>query len=127
MARFLLPDLVLENLGFDLEVGEFFPQPLGFNAEVLSLLLANLDLLLHHDAPLDGDIVFGLQILQRRSRSPGLALKVVVGHLDVAQSELQGAVRFAERRDLLLEDILRGVCLGLGLLVLALLWVSESH
>jgi len=57
VPRLLFPDLVLQNLGLDLEIGELLAQALGFDTQLFSLLLAQLDFLLHHDAPLDGDIV----------------------------------------------------------------------
>jgi len=84
MAGLLLLNLVLENLGLDLQVGEFLTQPLSLDSQIFSLLLANLDLLLHHDGSFDRDIVLGLEVLQRGRGIPRLALKVVVGHLDIA-------------------------------------------
>jgi hypothetical protein len=42
----LFLDLVLEDLGLDFEVGKLFPQSLRLDAQLLSLLLPNFDLLL---------------------------------------------------------------------------------
>jgi hypothetical protein len=70
---------------------------------MLSLLLPDLDLLLQHDGPFDGDIVLGLEVFQGRRGSPRLAFKVIVGHLDIAQSQLEGPVGVAEGGDLFLE------------------------
>jgi hypothetical protein len=57
MASLLFPNFVLQNLGFDLEICEFFPQSLVLNPQLLPFLLTSLDLLLHHHTSLDGDIV----------------------------------------------------------------------
>jgi hypothetical protein len=64
MARFLLLDLVLEDLGLDLEIRQLLPEALGLDSQLLSLLLADLDLLLHEHGALDCLVVFGLQIFQ---------------------------------------------------------------
>ena len=55
------------------------------NPQGLALALANLHLLLEHDLALDGHIVLGLNVLERRRLVARLALEVVVLHLDVAQ------------------------------------------
>lgn len=92
VAGFLLLDLVLEKLGLDLEIGQLLTQALGLDAELLSLLLADFDLLLHHDPSLDGLVELGLHVLQRRGRVTRLSLIVIVGDLDVSELELQAAV-----------------------------------
>lgn len=65
MTGLLLLDLVLKKLGLDLEVAQLFAQALRFDAKLLTLLLANLDLLLHHNRPLNRLVVLGLHVLQR--------------------------------------------------------------
>ena len=50
----------------------------------------------------------------------GLPLDIVVGDLDVSQSQLQRSVLVAQRRNLLLQAVLHRVGFGLGLLVLCL-------
>jgi hypothetical protein len=47
MAGLLFLNFVLQDLRLDLEIGELLPETLGLNAQLLSLLLANLNLLLH--------------------------------------------------------------------------------
>jgi len=64
MPRFLLLDLVLEQLCLDLEIRKFLAQTLRLDTEFLSLLLAHLDLLLHHDASFDSLVVLGLHVLK---------------------------------------------------------------
>jgi uncharacterized protein YybS (DUF2232 family) len=65
MTGLLLLDLVLKKLGLDLEVAQLLAQALRFDAKLLTLLLAYLDLLLHHDRPLNSLVVLGFHILQR--------------------------------------------------------------
>jgi hypothetical protein len=85
VASFLFLDLVLEDLGLDLEVSEFLPQALRFHAQLLPLLFANLDLFLQHDGALNSNVVLGLQVLERRRSVSRLPLIIIVGHLDVAE------------------------------------------
>ena len=117
----MLAHLVLEQLGLNLEVGQLLAQALGLDAQLLALLLANLDLLLHHDAAFDGNVILRFEVFERGGGVAGLPFKVVVGHLGVAQLELQGAVGVPEGRYFLLEYVLGAGGLALGLLVLALL------
>ena len=112
--------LLLGDVRLDLQVGQLVAQPLGLDAQGLALALANLHLLLEHDLALDGHIVLGLNVLERRRLVARLALEVVVLHLDVAQLQVQGALGVAQGGDLLLQDVLRAVGLGLALLVLCL-------
>lgn len=120
MAPLLLADLVLHELGLNLEVGELLAQALSIDAQLLALLLAQFDVLLKHDGALDGHIVLGLEVLERRGRVARLALKVVVGHLDIAELQLQRPIRVAKRRDLLLECVLGRRGLAFGLFIFAL-------
>jgi hypothetical protein len=60
----LLLEFVLEQVGLHLEVGKLLSQALGLNAELLSFLLVHLELLLHHDATLDGLVELGLHVFQ---------------------------------------------------------------
>jgi hypothetical protein len=101
-------------------LGQLVTQSLILDAQALSLLLGLLHLVLEHDAALNGDVVLGLQVLQRGRLVARLLLKIVVLHLHVAHFELQGSVAVAEGRDFLLQSVLGVVCLGLGLLVLGL-------
>ena len=84
---------VLEFLDCDfllhLQVGQFIPQSLQLDPQVLALLFSHLDFLVLHYPALDGMVVLGFQVLQRRLNDPFLALKVIVGHLDVPQPQLQ--------------------------------------
>lgn len=112
--------LLLHDLGLDPQVRQLVAQPLVLYAQRLALLLADLDLLVQQHRSLDGDIVLGLQVLQRRRRVAGLPLKVVVLHFDVAELELQVPLRVAQGRDLLLQRVLGAVGLGPALLVLCL-------
>lgn len=84
MARLVFSDLFLEHLGLDLDVGKLFSQALGFDAQILALLLTLANLLLQHHASLDGDVVLGFKILERRRSVAGLALKVIVCDLGIA-------------------------------------------
>lgn len=84
MARLVLSDLFLEHLGLDLNVGKLFPQALGFDAQVLALLLTLADLFLQHHASLDSDVVLGFEILERGRSVAGLALKIIVCDLGIA-------------------------------------------
>lgn len=89
MARLVLANLVLEDLYFDLEVGKLLPQALRLYPEILSFLLSLPNLLLQHDATLDGDVVLGLEIFKGRGGVAGLAFEIVVRDLGIAQLELQ--------------------------------------
>lgn len=112
--------LLLGDVRLDLQVGQLVAQALRLDAQGLALALANLHLLLEHDLALDGHVVLGLDVLERRRLVARLALKVVVLHLDVAELEVQRALGVAQRGDFLLQDALRAVGLGLALLVLGL-------
>jgi hypothetical protein len=81
----VLLDLVLHQLGFNLELGKLLSQPLGFDAESLSFLLAHLDLLLHQDSSLNGLVELGLHVLERGGGVSRLAFEIIVGHLGVSQ------------------------------------------
>ena len=63
MTRLLLLDLVLQEFSLNLEVTELLSQALGFDTHPLSLLFTLLDLLFHHDAPLNCLVVLGLHVL----------------------------------------------------------------
>jgi hypothetical protein len=96
---------------------------LGLYPQAFTLLLANLDLLLHHDGPLDGHVVFRFHVFQRRRLVARLAFEVVALYFNVAQLHLERSVLVTQRGDLLLQGVLRVVGLGLALLVLGLrLW-----
>jgi hypothetical protein len=112
--------LLLHNLGFDAEIRQLVAQSLRFHAQCFALLFADFDLLIQHDGPLDGHIVLWFQVFQGRDLMACLALEIVVLHLNVAQLVLQWALRLAQGRDLLLEDVLGVVGLGLALLVFGL-------
>jgi hypothetical protein len=107
--------LLLGDVRLDLQVGQLVAQPLRLDAQGLALALADLHLLLEHDLALDGHIVLGLDVLERRRLVARLALEVVVLHLDVAELQVQGALGVAQGGDLLLQQVLRAVGLGLGL------------
>lgn len=112
--------LLLHNLGLDPQVGQLIAQPLVLYTQCLALLFSDLDLLVQQHRPLDGDIVLGLQVLQRRRGVAGLPLKVVVLHFDVPKLQLQGPLRVTQGRDLFLKRVLGAVGLGPALLVLGL-------
>lgn len=112
--------LLLRDFRLDLQVRQFVAQSLSLDAQGFSLSLSNLDFLLEHDFALDRYVVLCLDVLQRGCLVAGLALKVIVLHLDVAELELQGALCIAQTGDLLLQDVLRTVGLGLALFVLCL-------
>lgn len=102
MALAILLELVLQYLSLDLEVGQFFPQALGLYPELLPLLLANLDLLLHHDCPLDRRIIFRLEVLERGVGMACLSFEVIICDFYVAQLVLQRPVRIPQSCYLLL-------------------------
>lgn len=77
-------ELLLHNVRLDAQVRQLVAQPLCFYAKTLTLLLADSQLLLEHDAPLDGDVVLGLDVLERRRLVAGLALVLVALDFDVA-------------------------------------------
>lgn len=120
MALLVLSNLFLEHLGFDLDVGKLFPQALGFDAQVLALLLTLANLLFQHHASLDGDVILGFEILEGRRSVAGLALEVIVCDLGIAQLELQGPSRVSQPGDFLFEGVLRCARLALGLSVFPL-------
>lgn len=64
MARFLLLDLVLKNLGLDLEIRQLLPEALSLDTKLLSLLLANLDFLLHENGTLNSLVVLRLHVFE---------------------------------------------------------------
>jgi hypothetical protein len=84
VACFLLLDLVLQDLGLDLQVRQLFAESLRLDPKSFSLLLADFDLLFHQDCPLDGDVILGLHVLERGRRVASLTLKVIVGHFYIA-------------------------------------------
>jgi hypothetical protein len=57
-------ELVLHDLCFNLEVAQFVAQSLCFDAELLALLFALLDLLLHQHSALDRLVELRLHVLQ---------------------------------------------------------------
>lgn len=126
MALSVLLELVLQNLGLDLEVGQFFTQALRLYPELLPLLLADLDLLLHHDRPLDRRIVLRLEVFERGVSMACLSFEVIVRDFYIAQPVLQGPVRIPQRRDFFLQGVLGGVGLGLGFLVFPLRRAQQS-
>lgn len=125
LAGLVLLDLVLHELGLNLEVAQLLAQTLCLDAQLLTLLLALLHLFVHDDATLNGLIELGLHVLERRGGIARLALKVVVGHFGVAQLHLKAAVCVAEDGDFLFEDILRRRGFSLGLFVFALQMLAE--
>lgn len=92
MSVLLLLQLVLKKLCFNFELSKLLSKTLGFDPELLSLLLAGTNLLLHHYAPFDGLIVFGFHIFQRRCSVAGLPFKIIVGHLHISQLQLYGSI-----------------------------------
>ena len=99
--------LLLQNLGLNLEVAELVAHALILDSQALALLLSDFNLFFEHDAALDGDVVFGLEVFEGRGRVSRLALKVVVGDFNVAQPKVERPVDVAQRRDFLLQRILR--------------------
>jgi hypothetical protein len=69
---------------------------LGFYSQRLALLLANLELLFHHNPALDRHIVLGLDVFQRRCLVASLALEVVALYLDIPQLELERSLSIAQ-------------------------------
>lgn len=108
------------DLCLDTKVGQLVSKSLGFNAKALTLLLASSDLLLKHNPPLNGDVVFGLKIFERGRSVTRLTLIIVIGYLGVAQLEVKGAVCVSESGDFLLKRRLGIIGLCLCLLVFAL-------
>lgn len=102
MALLLGLELVLQDLGLDLEVGQLLSQPLCLYPEAFPLLLSNPDLLLHHDCSLDSCIILRLEIFQRRVSMPCLPLEVIICNFYITQPVLQCPVRVPQGRDLLL-------------------------
>lgn len=92
MSRFLLLDLVLEKVCLNLEVGKLLAQALRLDAEFFSLLLSNLDLLLHHNTSFDGLVELGLHILERRGGVTRLPFVVIVGDLGIPDAQLKRSV-----------------------------------
>jgi hypothetical protein len=90
-----VPQLLLNNLSFDLEVREFIPQALVLDPQTLTLQFTCAHLLLQQHSALDGHIEFGLQVLQGRGSVPGLSLIIIVSNFNIAQLQLQGAARVA--------------------------------
>jgi hypothetical protein len=78
---------------------------LSLYAQALALLLAYLDLFFQHNASLNANIVFRLQVFQGWRLMSCLLLKVVVGDFDIAQLESERAVGVAQRGDFLLQRI----------------------
>lgn len=93
MSQVLVFELPLQDIHLDLEVGKFILQPLTLNTQRLSFLFTNLYFLLQQDAPLDGNIILGFEIIQRRGCVAGLAGIIIVGDFDIAQLQLQRPVR----------------------------------
>lgn len=60
----LFLEFILQNLGLDFEIRQLLPQALCLDPQLLSLLLANLDLLFHHDGSFDRAVVFIFKILK---------------------------------------------------------------
>lgn len=81
--------LLLHNLRLYSQVRQFVAQPLSFNSQPLTLLLANPELLLQHDTPLDGHIVLGFDIFERGRLVTGLTLVFVALHFNVSEPELE--------------------------------------
>lgn len=118
--------LVLGDFGFDLQIGQFIAQALILDPQVLALLFSILHFLLQQDASLNGHVVFGFQVLQRRARTPGLTLVVIVYNLDIAQLQVQRPARLAQSCDLLLQGIMHRTRFSLGLPVLGLQREKET-
>jgi hypothetical protein len=83
----------LNNVRLDLEIGKLVAEPLGFDPKRFPFLLSIPDLLFQQDPSSDGNIVFGLQILQRRRGVSGLPFVIVIYNLDVSQLQLEESVR----------------------------------
>jgi hypothetical protein len=62
-GRFRQTQLFLHNFRLYAQVRQFISQSLGLYPQCLALLLADLELLLHHDTSFDGDVVFGFYVL----------------------------------------------------------------
>lgn len=54
--------LLFDDVGFDGDIGKLVTQPLVLYPKFLTLLFPCLDLLLEHDAALDGDVVLLLEV-----------------------------------------------------------------
>jgi hypothetical protein len=80
--------LLLNDLGFNLEVREFVSQTLIVNPQVFALLFPTPDLLFQQHSTLDSDVIFGFQVLQGRGSVPGLSLVIVVGDFNITQLQL---------------------------------------
>lgn len=93
---------------------------LSVDAQALALLLAGSDFILEQDGALDSDVILGLQVLERRGRVASLSFEIIVGYLNVAQLQLEGAVEVTKGGDLLLESVLSQIRFVLGFPVLAL-------
>jgi len=113
-------ELLLHNLRLDAQVRQLVSQPLCFYAQALALLLADAQLLFKQDAPLNGHVVLGLDVFERRRLVAGLALVLVALDLNVAQPELEGPLGVAQGGDFLLQRVLSVIGLGFALLVLGL-------
>lgn len=120
MTLLLLLDLVLEHLGLDLEVGKLLAQALRLDAQRLSLLFSDFDLLFHHDVALDRTVELGFEVLEGGAGVSCLPLEIIVGNLDIAQLELECPVGVAQRCDFLFEGVLRRIRILFGLVVFGL-------
>ncbi|MDU7307035.1 MAG: hypothetical protein E7L41_22000, partial [Escherichia coli] len=111
----MLLDLVLHQLGLNLEVRQLLAQALRLDAEVLALLLAHLDLLLHHDGALDGLVLVGSHGVDRNdSAAPtpihrGARLEVVCGCsvMEILYGGVDDGVRGGES-DVVAHDLVDG-------------------
>lgn len=84
MSGFLLLELVLHELCFNLEVRQLFSKTLGLDAQRFTFLLNLLHLTLHNDASFNRLVIFGFHVLQRRCSIACLTLKIIVGNFGVS-------------------------------------------
>jgi hypothetical protein len=63
LSALLSLELVLQDFCFNLQVSKLVAQALRLNPEPFSFLLSDLDLLLHHDRPLDSNIILRFHVL----------------------------------------------------------------
>lgn len=89
---FCLFQFLLDDFSLDSEIGQLVAQPLGIYAQRLPFLFAYFDLLLHHDGSLYCHAVFGFHVFQRRLGIPLLALKIIIGHFNVAEPHLKRSI-----------------------------------
>jgi hypothetical protein len=117
---FGVPEPLLDNLNFNLEIRQLVPETLIVNAQLFALLFSVSDFFLEQNSALNTNVVLGLHVLQGRGGIPGLSLVVIVGNLNITQLQLQSTVCVSQRSNFFLQVVLGSIALGFGLLVLGL-------